>query len=197
MEENTKSEPSRLRNLKPLTDEARKKGTFVSNERRKRRKEVQTVFRDVLNLPLHGNSPLLENPKNLEEATAEGVNVTVITAMLAVQVKKALAGDTRSFEAVLKFMKNDLNINIAGLESSEEASKTHVKMIAALKSKNVNLDLNLEDNVQDGVVVSEAVEVLEKDNSSITVTAAANENEHGSSEEVVVNVNIEDEEDPY
>lgn len=113
--------PNRKGLLPKLTPEAMAKGPAASLKRRRRQAEIREVFRDVLSLPMYNSrqGKFVHTPKTFEQIKNQDVNVSVITAMLAVQVKKALKGDTKAFEAIIRFMKNDLNINMAGMDTTE------------------------------------------------------------------------------
>ncbi len=108
--------PNSLKNLRPPTAEECRKGAFASNKKQREVRDLRKTVEQIINMPVRSGKT--ETMTHLGQAKTK--NLTVIEAVVAAQVKRALTGDTRAFTALKDIIMNQLNINIEtdkGIES--------------------------------------------------------------------------------
>ena len=98
--------PNSLNNLnkdvqsKEFYSEIGKKGGIASGKARREKKEIQSIIRDMLDLPMKANKEL-DDFRGLDEA--KKANLTVAEKLVLEQFKKAANGDTKAFIAILDY----------------------------------------------------------------------------------------------
>ena len=76
---------------------AQRKGGYAAMKSKKKKKDIREVVEYLLNIPVQKGAT--KKLKNIMEAREK--NLTVVEAMAVAQIKKAVAGDTRAFNALL------------------------------------------------------------------------------------------------
>lgn len=91
--------PNSLKNLLPRPPAgAARKGAYAANKAKKRKRQMREAVEYLLTLPVQGGSKPQKLKYILEAKTK---NLTVIEAMVVAQIKKAVNGDTKAFNALL------------------------------------------------------------------------------------------------
>lgn len=132
--------PNSLKNLLPRPPEgAQRKGGIESKRRRREKKQICEIVQHILDLPITDGKK--ERIKNVMEAKTK--NLSVIETMVVAQIKKAVSGDTKAFNALL------------------EASNHVMKVIP--QSSHVSVDDKLHDQLQKHLL-NQASEINAPDN---------------------------------
>ena len=82
---------------------AQRKGAYASMKTKKKQKQIRDIVGYLLELPVNGGK--VEKLKNILEAKTK--NLTVIETITVAQIKKAVSGDTRAFEALIDVAYNN------------------------------------------------------------------------------------------
>lgn len=96
--ENRGSHPNSRKNLLSSPPKgAQRKGAYAAMRAKKEKKQIRDAVEYMLNLPIQKGRTV--EIKNLMEAKTK--NLSVIDALILAQVKKAMSGDTRAYNALI------------------------------------------------------------------------------------------------
>ena len=138
---NMRGSPDNL--LKEPPKELRAYAGKKSGESKRKKKMMREILDYYLYLPMKNGK--INPPKSLEEV--KGSNVEVLSAMLIVQIKKALQGDTKAFNSVMNVMRDSVNINV---EVEDSSSKVLMDTLSLLKGKKPTMiEYNKDDVVEE------------------------------------------------
>ena len=102
------------------------KGGRASVESKRRRKNMAETLEILLNLPLNpGPSRPVEESECMSDA--EGHNPTAGEMMAIAQIRRAIKGDTRAFEAVLAVLGDMNKTTVSPLEGLADALKAYTE----------------------------------------------------------------------
>lgn len=102
------------------------KGGRAAAENKRRRKNMAETLEILLNMPLHpGPSRPVEESECMSEA--EDHNPTAGEMMAIAQIRRAIKGDTRAFEAVLAVLGDMNKTTVSPLEGLADALKAYTE----------------------------------------------------------------------
>jgi hypothetical protein len=112
--------PNSRANLLPKPPQwATRKGAYASMKAKKKQKQIRDIVGYLLELPVSGGK--VEKLRNILEAKTK--NLTVIETITVAQIKKAVSGDTRAFEALIDVA---YNRNYQQIEDEAKGGQTAI-----------------------------------------------------------------------
>lgn len=126
--------PNSLKNLLPKPPAgAARKGAYAANKAKKRKRQMREAVEYLLTLPVQdGSKP--QKLKNILEAKTK--NLTVIEAMVVAQIKKAVTGDTKAFNALLDIYGKQ---QVESTNDYEFVSDEEDRLMEALQSRQIQV----------------------------------------------------------
>lgn len=131
--------PNSKKNLlsKPPKGAARK-GAYAAMAAKKKKKEIRDVLEYLLHIPIQpGRTKKL---KSIIESKSK--NMTVFEGMAVAQIKKALAGDTKAFKALVEVMGREKDV-----EEYQVQHDTDQRLIEAMQDRVIENEIQEQEDV--------------------------------------------------